>query len=250
MNQRNGVGKTTTVANLGCMLALGGAKTLLVDLDPQAGLTDALGCSKLESDVIRELYGGSLPAQEAIKATGGKNLYALPSAPGLGGIEIENQPSPNRNRLVKRALSAVNEEFDYILIDCPSVLEFFITNAACASNAIIIPVPCLPKADADYTTFMVAVDRLLFANSITYDYIGIFYNYYNPTSGLARKIVSRVNDSHTGIFFETRIPRCRAIAESVFSNIMAAGYDITALGTMAFGKLAREVLQHAGKKIA
>lgn len=248
MNQRNGVGKTTSVGNLGCMLALGDSRVLLVDLDPQAGLTDALGMSKPDSETFRRLYCESDALSRGILTTGHENLFALPASSGLGLLEIDFKSSPRRNVIVRDALESVSRDFDFILLDCPSILEFFIVNAACAADALIIPVPCLPNSDEDLGTFLVYLDNIIYSNNLTYAYIGVFYNLYTPTSPLCRRIVDKSGELHSGFVFKTRIPRCRAIAESVYSNKMAAGYDITALGTMAYGKLAREVAEHAGAK--
>jgi len=249
MGQRNGAGKTTTAANLGCMLALSGARVLLVDFDPQASLTDTLGIARADADAIKTLYISEDLLARSVSATYEENLSILPSCGALGSLEIEHQSSQEKTIILKTALEPITDRYDYILIDTPSLLEFFIANAARAADAILIPVPCFPGAVGSFVEFRQYIDNAIFANNMNYKYIGVFINYFSPASRLCIKTLDETRKQHTGLIFETCIPRCRTLAESSHAGLAAAGYDVTSLGSIGYAKLTREVLYHVGAKV-
>jgi chromosome partitioning protein len=249
MGQRNGAGKTTSAANLGCMLALSGARVLLVDFDPQASLTNALGVARPDADAIKTLYISEGLLAGGVSATYEENLFILPSCGSLGSLEIEHQSSHEKTLLLKTALESISAGYDYILIDTPSLLEFFIANAARASDAILMPVPCFPGAVRSFVEFRQYLDNAIFTKDKIYRFIGVFINYFSPASRLCVKTLEDIRKQHSGLIFETRIPRCRTLAESAHAGMAAAGYDVTALGSISYAKLAREVLYHVGAKV-
>ena len=250
MNHRNGAGKTTAVINLGCALSLSGAKALLVDFDPQAGLTLSLGLEKAARNPARAVYGKNGAVSDAIKRVSDSSLYILPAGPELGAIEVEHRESPNRNGILVETLGAIEGDYDFILVDSPSMLEFYIANAACASNAILIPVPCLPRADENLRDFLNILDTLRFSHNLVFSYIGVLFNFYSASSAMCSEIVREVKRLHSGLFFKTKVPRCRALAESAYAGRPAVEYDITAIGSMSYTRLALEVIDYAGKKAA
>ena len=149
VNQKGGVGKTTTSINLSSSLGLLGKKVLLVDLDPQGNATTGVGIEKgnLKSTVYEALIDSVTP-EESIKKTKFKNLSIMPSNMNLAGLDIEfinkqrNDSSFVKGAQLKRVLDAVKENYDYILIDCPPSLGILTTNALTASDSVLIPVQC------------------------------------------------------------------------------------------------------------
>jgi chromosome partitioning protein len=248
MNQRNGSGKTTASANLGCMLALSGSRVLLVDFDPQASLTSMFGAPRPDFDAIKNLYDSKNPFSEGISESYEENLHIFSSSGALGSLEIEHQSSPDKTLLLKTAVDSIANDYDYIIIDTPSLLEFFITNAVRASNAVIVPVACFPDAIDTFREFKQYLDSAVYTHNMTYEYIGVFINYYSPSSRLCSKTYSGARKYHDGHMFKTRIPRCRSLAESAHARLAASAYDVTALGSVSYAKLAREVIDYVGAK--
>src|SRR3954452_11627102 len=142
-NQKGGVGKTTTSANLGACLAYIGKKVLLVDIDPQGNATSGIGIEKAEVEqCIYDVLVDDVEAKDVIKPTSVENLYAIPATIQLAGAEIELVPTISREVRLKRALERVIDDYDYILIDCPPSLGLLTLNALTASDSVLIPVQC------------------------------------------------------------------------------------------------------------
>ena len=142
INQKGGVGKTTTAVNLSAYMADRGKKTLLVDIDAQGNSTSGLSKDvKFTSNIYDVLLNGT-PAEEAVVKTAVKKLSLLPSSMDLAGAEIEMAPMEHRENLLKEKLASLKEQYDYIFIDCPPSLDLLTLNGLCACDSILIPVQC------------------------------------------------------------------------------------------------------------
>ncbi|HEY6058080.1 MAG TPA: AAA family ATPase, partial [Candidatus Limnocylindrales bacterium] len=142
-NQKGGVGKTTTVVNLGTYLALAGDRILVVDLDPQGNATSGLGIDRVARfGSIYDAIAGTATVAELIQATAVDGLSLIPSSIGLAGAEVELAPMAQRERRLARVLNGIASDFDYVLLDCPPSLGLLTVNALTAADAVLIPIQC------------------------------------------------------------------------------------------------------------
>ncbi|MCX6514567.1 MAG: AAA family ATPase, partial [Actinobacteria bacterium] len=142
-NQKGGVGKTTTTINLGACLADQGYRVLLVDLDPQGNASTGLGLNTREMETsIYDVLLHETPLEDCLEATAVKNLFVAPSNLDLAGAEIELVPVMGRETRLKKAIAAIIDQFDYVLIDCPPSLGLLTVNGLTAANEVIVPIQC------------------------------------------------------------------------------------------------------------
>ena len=142
-NQKGGVGKTTTVVNVGTYLALAGQRVLIVDVDPQGNATSGLGVDRAGLDLtLYEALTGAAELRDVIVATKIANLFLVPSSVGLAGAEMELAPTDQRERRLARLLAEVVADYDYVLLDCPPSVGLHTVNALTAADAVLIPIQC------------------------------------------------------------------------------------------------------------
>src|SRR6201999_1538305 len=142
-NQKGGVGKTTTAVNLGAALAELGFRVLVVDLDPQGNATTVLGIShrNVEGSVY-DVVMNDVPVEDCVEPTSVRNLFVIPATIDLAGAEIELVPAMSRELKLRKALSAVSDDYDFVLIDCPPSLGLLTVNGLAAAHAVIVPIQC------------------------------------------------------------------------------------------------------------
>ena len=161
-NQKGGVGKTTTAINLSACLAEAGKKVLVIDLDPQGNTTSGLGIDKSElENTVYELILDECTAKEAMVRTDIENLFILPANVNLAGAEIELLDIDNKEYTLREAIDYVQEEFEYIIIDCPPSLGLLTVNAMTASDGLVIPMQCEFFAIEGITLLLQTIKRIL-----------------------------------------------------------------------------------------
>jgi chromosome partitioning protein len=250
VNQKGGVGKTTTAINLGAYLAYYGQRVLLIDLDPQANATSCLGVDK------RTVKGGTYEALLGAANTSNLillnprlKLSLLPSTPGLAGAEVELVPELARETRLREAVKPLIERYDYILIDCPPSLGLLTLNGLVAArNGVIIPVQCEYLALEGISMLLQTIQRVraaLFAELAVRGVVLTMFDRHN----LSRDVVAEVQRHFPDQVFVSVIPRSVRLAEAPSYGQPISLFAPSSSGAQAYAALAREVLQGDGVTI-
>jgi chromosome partitioning protein len=242
VNQKGGVGKTTTAVNLGASLALLGCSVLLVDLDPQGNTTSGFGVDKraLQQDVYSVLLS-DVPAAEAIIATSVPNLDLLPATLGLAGAEIELVSSMARETRLRTALATVTSRYDYVLIDCPPSLGLLTLNALTAASEVLIPVQAEYYALEGLSQLTKVVLRVRDALNPRLRISGVLVTMFDGRTRLAMEVLEEVNAHFPSQVFRTQIPRNIRLSEAPSYGKPVALFDPKSRGALAYSALAREL---------
>ncbi len=253
VNQKGGVGKTTSSINLSASLAAIGKRVLLIDLDPQGNTTTGIGFSKADLEkTVYEVLLGNENIKETIIKTKFKNLSILPASLNLAGLDIEliekqkKQEGFNKGEQLKNCLSEVNDNYDYVIIDCPPSLGVITTNALTASNSVIIPVQCEFFALEGITqllkTIMLAQKNL----NPNLDIEGVLLTMYDSKTILGFEVISDIKSFFKEKVYDTIIPRLIRLAEAPSHGEPIIAYDPKSKGAEAYIKLAEEVVKRNG----
>ena len=242
VNQKGGVGKTTTAVNLTAELTRKGKRVLLVDFDPQANATSGMGVEKNESPASSyDIVINDRPVREAIVHTDFGDL--IPSSSDLSGAGVELVATQNREFALQMALKPVEEEYDYIFIDCPPSLELLTLNALCAVESILVPVQCeyyALEGLSDLMTTMRAVKRGL---NPTLSIYGVLLTMFDGRTNFSSQVAEEVRRHFPGKVFATAIPRNVRLAEAPSHGLPVYAYDKYSRGAQAYEALADEIIK-------
>ncbi len=243
-NQKGGVGKTTTAINLCAALSILGKKVLLIDSDPQANASSGLGITASDEDKSTyDCLVSSFDYHEAIKETSVPNLFIIPSSIDLVGAEIELVDLENREYVMKQFISKIQDEFDYIFIDCLPSLGLITINALTAANSVLVPIQCEFYSLEGYGKLKQTVDLVRSSSNPNLVIEGVLMSMYDKRLRMANMVVEAIRDSISDPVYETIIHRNSKIGEAPSVGQPIVTYDVKAKGSTNFLNLAFEFLK-------
>jgi chromosome partitioning protein len=247
VNQKGGVGKTTTAINVGAYLAKFGQKVLIVDIDPQANATSSLGADKqsVKGGVYESLLGA--PATNLILHNNALNISLLPSSPALAGAEVELVEEEKREFRLRAALEPLQERYDYILIDCPPSLGLLTVNGLVAGkDGVIIPVQCEYLALEGLGQLMQTIQRVQTGLFPELKIRGLALTMFDGRTHLSADVVNEVRKHFPEQVFQTIVPRSIRLAEAPSYGLPISSYAPDSVGAKAYSILAQEILTGDG----
>ena len=255
VNQKGGVGKTTTSINLSASLAYLGKKVLLIDLDPQGNTTTGVGINKGEIEKsIYDVLIGECDITEAMIRTKYKNLYVIPATINVAGLEYElaekNREDQNFNNVeqLKIKLTDIKNSFDFIIIDCPPSLGLITNNALTASNSVIIPVQCEFFALEGITQLLKTIMYAQKGLNPTLDIEGVLLTMLDSRTNLGFEVVEDIRRFFKEKVYNTIIPRLVRLTEAPSHGEPIVVYDPKSRGSEAYINLAKEVIARNGQQ--
>jgi chromosome partitioning protein len=251
VNQKGGVGKTTTTISLAAFFAQMGQRVLMVDLDPQANATS---CLRVDKHAVQngsyEVLIGSSSTTAAILQNTQLGLSLLPSTQNLTGAEVELISEPGRESKLRNALREILPDYDYILVDSPPSLGLLTLNAlVAAESGAIIPVQCEYLALEGLSQLIQTIGRVRSAYNPKLEIRGVVMTMFDGRANLANQVVEEVRSHFPGRVFETIIPRSIRLAEAPSHGIPISNYSPSSPGALAYQSLAEEILLADGARI-
>lgn len=249
VNQKGGVGKTTTSVNLAATIGSYGYKTLLVDVDPQGNATSGLGVNK--RDVKASTYDmivGEEKAEEILINTPFKCLDLLPSDMNLAGAELELVDMKNRDSRIKNALAPLKEKYEFIVIDCPPSLGLLTVNVLCAADSVIVPIQCEYYALEGLSQLMNTIRQVKRLYNPLIDLEGVLLTMYDGRLNLTQQVVAEVKRFFPQKVYSTVIPRNVRLSEAPSFGQPVLYYDKSSKGSLAYVDFTKEFLKKNNKR--
>ena len=242
LNQKGGVGKTTTCVNLGSSLCAMGYKVLLVDFDSQGNLTGAVSGDGRKATMY-EVVTGRVDAESAVQETPFQNLYLIPGSIDLAGLNVELATEDDRNFFLKKTLSILDSQVDFIFVDCPPSLGVITMNALAWTDYIVIPMQCEYFSMEGLNLLMRTVSNVRKTLNPDIRILGIVFTMFSKRSRLNSDVIQDTSSFFPDLVFKTVIPRTVRLAEAPSYGLPINVYDVSNVGNKAYSALAKEVVK-------
>ena len=250
VNQKGGVGKTTSAVNLAACVGAHGYRVLLCDIDPQGNATSGLGVNK--RDVQKSTYDmliGEASAEEIRLPTGFAGLDLLPANINLAGAELEISMLDNRETRLRRAIAPLKADYDFIFLDCPPSLGLITLNALCAVDTVLVPIQCEYYALEGLSQLMGTIRQIKRRYNPLLELEGVLLTMYDGRLNLTQQVVSEVKRFFPQKVYASVIPRNVRLSEAPSYGQPVWYYDKSSRGAQAYDALAQEFLKKNGKKV-
>jgi chromosome partitioning protein len=243
-NQKGGVGKTTSALNIAACLARSGRKVLFIDSDPQGNATSGIGIKKrdVKASVYDLLIGRHRWDEVALKSST-KGLSIIPSSMNLVGAELELVDEDDREYKLKKAISGAEDEFDYIIIDCPPSLGLLTINSLAAARHVIIPVLCEYYSLEGLSQLTATIKQIKRLYNPDIELLGVLVNMFDGRLNLSIAVLEEIKKYFATKLFKTPIPRSVKISEAPSHGLAITEYDRNGKGAAAYSAVALEIIQ-------
>ena len=247
-NQKGGVGKSTTAINLGAGLALQGERILIIDLDPQGNTSSGLGIdrSTIEMSTYDILVDGA-PIPDVLEPTSVKGLHVVPATIELAGAEIELVSMFSRETRLKQSLTAIGDDYDFVLIDCPPSLGLLTINGLAAANEVLIPIQCEYYALEGVSQLTRNIELVTGSLNPQLEVEGVVLTMFDGRTTLAADVVEQVRGHFGETTYKTVIPRTVRLSEAPSYGEPIEAYDDMSRGAIAYRELSREFRRRHGR---
>lgn len=245
INQKGGVGKSTTAVNLSAALGEKGYKILVVDLDPQGNCSTGLNFDKASCEISSYdcLLNEEVEVSETVVATESKNVWLIPATVNLAGAETELTNEIARESRLKDALGELDDEFDYVFVDCPPSLGLLTVNALTAADELIIPIQCEFYALEGVSQILNTMNMVKKRLNKKLDIFGVVITMFDKRTSLSKEVAEQVESYFGDKVFKTRIPRTVRISEAPSHGLPITQYDPNGKGADAYRNLAKEFVK-------